>query len=407
MSNGRSRPCSLNRCLGGSVPNGTEARQSASRPGALDSEGRSGRASAPAVQDCIGSSELYNQDDSDYKVVSHGRRSRLDALKPKSPSMNIPPVGIDISQLSFDAALRLDAERSLTQQFRNGPTGFRRFARWLKTHGVGRIRLAVEATSTFAEALLEWAYHQGHEVFLLNAEHVAHYARSLGRRNKTDRVDATTIAAFITTHRVTPWRPPSPEQKTLRSLTRTRAQLVETRLHLSNQLSTAADAGAAHLRVVLHHVKTQLAAIEREIRAHVRAHPVLHEQVERLTTMKGVGPLTAAVLVAELPPITADTDPRTIAAWAGLTPCRRQSGRTEWRARLSRKGNSFVRAALFMPALVAKRYNPVLSSFAKRLAEKGKTHGAILGAIAHKMLRILVGLLRSNTNFDPNWSYQK
>ena len=116
------------------------------------------------------------------------------------------------------------------------------------------------------------------------------------------------------------------------------------------------------------------------------------------------GPASAA---EPPPPVTAQTDPRTLCAWAGLTPRRCQSGNREGRAHLGRKGNAYVRQALFMPALVAKRYNPLLQRFAQELAERGKTNRAILGALSHKMLRILVGMLRTKTDFDPNWSPQK
>lgn len=124
-------------------------------------------------------------------------------------------------------------------------------------------------------------------------------------------------------------------------------------------------------------------------------------------TIKGVGLITAATAIAELPPITAESDPRTIAAWAGLTPRRWQSGPREWTTRLCRKGNVYLRQALYMPALVAKRYNPLFRDYAIKLAARGKTSGAILGALSHKMLRIIVGLLRSSSDFDPNWSPQK
>ncbi len=318
--------------------------------------------------------------------------------------MKTIPLGIDLAKATFEAALLLDPLHALKAQFANSPAGFRRLARWLRTHGVRRVRLAVEATNTYAEALLEWAYNEGHEVFLLNPEQVAHYARSLGRRNKTDRVDAATIAMFIASHELTPWQPAPPEQKTLRSLTRARWQLVQLRNQLSNQLRTAAAAGATYLRATWQSVQTQLKAIERAIKVHVRQHAHLTEAVNRLRTIKGIGLITAATLIAELPPITPQTDPRTIAAWAGLTPCRRQSGNSEWPTRLSRKGNAYVRNALYMPALVAKRWNPLFKDFGQRLLDKGKTHGAVIGAVAHKMLRIVVALLRSNADFDPAWS---
>lgn len=321
--------------------------------------------------------------------------------------MNPPSLGIDIAQRTFAAALRFDQRRFLQAQFDNHIGGFRKLRRWLKQHGVGALRVGLESTNTYAEALAQWLHDEGHEVYLLNPERTAHYARSVGQRNKTDPADACTIAAFVANHEVTLWQPPPPEQKHLRSLTRTRRQLVDARTQFGNQLKTADAVAQPHLQALLLSLRTQIKRIEREIREHLRAHPALSEAVRRMMTLKGVGLLTAAIVLAELPPVTEETDPRAICAWAGLTPRRWQSGELELPARLSRKGNEHLRAALYMPALVAKRYNPLLKAFAERLAAKGKRTPAILGALAHKMLRILVGLLRTNTDFDPTWSFKK
>lgn len=321
--------------------------------------------------------------------------------------MNTPTLGIDIAQRTFAVALRFDQNRVMQAEFENHPGGFRKLKTWLKRHGAGRLRAGLESTNTYAEALAQWLHDEGHTVYLLNPERTAHYARCLGQRNKTDPADAVTIAMFVAHHEVTPWQPPTPEQKTLRSLTRTRHQLVALGAQVSNQLRTVAAAGRSHLTAVLKAIRTQLAALGREIAQHLRAHPAMHEDVRRLRTVKGVGLVTAAVTLAELPPITKDSDPRAICAWAGLTPRRWQSGQTELPAHLSRKGNAYLRDALYMPALVAKRHNPLLRAFAQRLAANGKSTPAILGAISHKMLRILVGLLRSKTDFDPNWSPKK
>jgi transposase len=322
--------------------------------------------------------------------------------------MNTPTLGIDMAKLTFVAALWFDRQRFLKAQFDNSPSGFRKLHTWCQTHGAGgALRVAVESTSTYAEALLEWLYTRSYTVFLLNPEQVAHYARACGQRNKTDPADAVTIAAFIAAHEATPWQPPPPEQKDLRSLTRARAQVVATVKALGVQLQTSAGPARPHLQALLDAARRTLRAIERDIAAHLRKHPRLGAQVRRLMTLKGVGLVTAAIAIAELPPITAQTDPRTIAAWAGLTPRRWQSGPREWTTRLCRKGNVYLRQALYMPALVAKRHNPLLRAYAERLAARGKRPGAILGALSHKMLRILVGLLRSNSDFDPNWSPKK
>lgn len=321
--------------------------------------------------------------------------------------MTTPSLGIDMAARTFVAALWFEDQRFSKAEFTNDARGFRQLQTWLKRHGLGALRVALESTSTYGEALARWLHEAGHTVHLLNPERVAHFGRSLGQRNKTDPADAVTIARFIAVHRATPWQPPAPEQRTLRSLTRVRHQLIAQRVQLDNQLKTAEPAAAAHLRPIVQTIREELARIDRQIAAHLRAHPALAAQVRRLRTVKGVGWVTAAIVLAELPPVTADTDPRALCAWAGLTPRRWQSGKLERPARLSRKGNAYLRDALYMPALVAKRFNPLLRDFGLRLAANGKSSAAILGAIAHKMLRILVGLLRTNTDFDPTWSPNK
>lgn len=360
------------------------------------------------MRDRIGSSELYCEvDDSVYKVVSHCRRFPSGAQKTYT-YMNTPALGLDMSLPAFSAALWFDVRHVVRATFDNNPAGFKQLQRWLKKHCVGpSLRVGVESTNTYADQVVEWLHGQGYAVYLLNPERTACYARCLGQRNKTDSADAVTIAAYVAQHECTRWQPPLPEQKTLRELTRTRHELTATATQLRNQLRTAGPAGRPALQAVLDSVLKEIAGLERQMHAHVKASPWIAEAVRRIRTIKGIAFVTAAILVAELPPIDEHSDPRSICGWAGLTPRRWQSGHTEWRSRLSRKGNAYVRNALYMPALVAKRHNPVLRAFATRLAQAGKSPGSILGAVAHKMLRIVVGLLRSKTDFDPNWSFQE
>lgn len=320
----------------------------------------------------------------------------------------VPTLGADMAQRTFTAALYFDAQRFLKKEFSNSPAGFRALSRWLRQHFVGPLRVGIECTNVYGEALAEALHTAGYTVHLLNPERVAYYARCRGQRNKTDPADAVTIAAFVSAHSdLMVWQPPTPEQKSLRSLTRARSQLVQTLGTLTNQLRTASDPGRVHLAQAQRALRQQLQAIGRQIAAFIRSLPRLREAVQRLMTCKGVGLVTAATVWAELPPIDAHSDPRALCSWAGLTPRRRQSGQVELPTRIGRAGNAYLRQALYMPALVAKRWNPCLAAFAARLKAKGKSTPAILGAISHKLLRILVGMLRSNSDFDPSWSPQK
>lgn len=318
--------------------------------------------------------------------------------------MNTPCLGIDISFSSFVAAIWFDDKRIATAQFANTPAGFGKLQRWVQSHGLGPVPTGIESTNTYAEALAHWLHERHFGVYLLNPEHTANYARCCGQRNKTDPADARLIAAYVAKHSLTPWIPAPPEQRHLRDLTRVRAQLLVTQRDLQNQLRTAAAPARPYLEAVLQKLKQQLLTLLKAIAEHLKQYPSLGEQVRRLMTHKGVGLVTAAIVIAELPPVTAQTDPRALCAWCGLTPQRWQSGNTERPAHLSRKGNCYLRQALFMPALVAKKHNPLLRAFAQSLLAKGKRPASVVGAVAHKMLRILIGMLKHQSDFDPNWS---
>lgn len=314
-----------------------------------------------------------------------------------------PVLGLDLAKDSFVATLRFDATRGPLATFPNHPGGFRRLKTWLHQHFAGRVRAGMEATGVYGQPLAHWLHRQRHTVHVLNPERVAAYARSLGQRNKTDPADARTIAAYVAGHTLPVWSPPPREHAQLQQLCRLRHQLGAQRQQLKNQLHCAAAVARGYLERLIGGFDAELARLETAIQRHLAAHCALREQVRRLTTVPGIGERTATVLLAELPPIRADSDPRALAAWCGLTPERHQTGPTEGRTRLSRAGNTYLRDALYMPALVAKRHNPLLRDFAQRLRGKTKRHGAILGALSHKLLRIAVGLLRHQKDFDPNW----
>jgi transposase len=319
-----------------------------------------------------------------------------------------PVLGLDVAQASFVAVLCVDATHSVRASFPNHAGGFTRLQTWLHQHFSGLVRAGLEATGVYSRDLAQWLHDQHPIVHLLNPARVAAYARAVGQRNKTDPADAGLIAAYVRGHALPVWHPPSPAHATLQALTRCRAQLESHRQALRNEQHCALPATARFYAQLLTALAQQLGQIEQAIQEHLRESPDLGTQVRRLDTIPGIGEKTATVVVAELPPISPDSDPRALSAWAGLCPCRRQSGQWQGRSRLGRAGNVYLRRALYMPSLVAKRYNPRLRAFALRLASQSHhTHGAILGALSHKLLRIMIGLLRHQQDYDPNLYREK
>ena len=146
----------------------------------------------------------------------------------------------------------------------------------------------------------------------------------------------------------------------------------------------------------------QIEQLAQRIREHIDQNPDLKERKELLTSIPGIADVTAARLLAEIPPLERFEGAPQLAAYAGLTPREHQSGSSVYRrSRLSKTGNAHLRHALYMPALVALRWNPTIQVFAARLRERGKHKMAIVGAIMRKLLHIVYGILKSGKPYDP------
>ena len=251
-----------------------------------------------------------------------------------------------------------------------------------------------------AEALLE----AGCLVSVVNPARVAAYAKSKLSRNKTDKLDAGLIADFCLTQNPPLWVPPGPEYAELRALVRLLNGLKDIQQAEKNRLGSGLRSAAVakilqdHIAYLDHQIKSLL----KQIKAHVKNHPNLKRQKERLVTIPGIGELTAFKLLAEMPEYTLFEDARQLAAFAGLNPKHRQSGKLKGRTPISKTGNANLRSALYMPAIVAKKHNPIVRDFCGRL-EGDKLPMEVIVAAMRKLLHIAYGVLKNNQPFDPEY----
>jgi transposase len=152
-------------------------------------------------------------------------------------------------------------------------------------------------------------------------------------------------------------------------------------------------------------IDEQLAQLKNQIKEHLKRFPHLKHEVNLLKSIPGIADLTAWRLLAELGIIARFADIRQVVAFVGLDPTRHESGRSVRGGRhISRKGRASLRSALFMPALTAQRYNPVLRAFAQRLQANGKLPKQIVVAVMRKLLHLAYGILKSGQPFDPCYS---
>lgn len=325
-------------------------------------------------------------------------------MNPAFPNLAI--VGIDVSKLTFDACLLRSAGSKLSAQFSNNSEGFAKLDTWLKVHHAGKALTGLEATGPYGVPLLWHLHTQGHVACQLNPRRIKDYARSQGRRVKTDRTDAALIASYLNSaERLQPWQPPAQALSDLQALVRRRQDLMDALQAEGNRRAANMNALIkASLDRQIKHLTTEVASINQAIQRHVLAHGPLQKSVRLLCSIDGIGPKVAVTILAEVPAISAFARARDVAAFAGLTPCLAQSGTSvRRRGRMSKEGSSLLRKMLYMAALqAAKRPRNAFHKMYQAFVARGKAKMCTLGAIMHKLLRVAFGVLKHQTPFVKN-----
>lgn len=320
-------------------------------------------------------------------------------------------LGIDIAKNKFDVHLRalLGSELHLTATFPNDPMGFQRLQRWLTQKAAcanDQLHACMESTSTYGDALADFLYGQGYLVSMVNPRRTRHYADSQLTRTVNDKIEARVIADFCASQRdkLMLWEPLSSEHRQLRDLTRARQALVDERDRFGNMLETAVGLARQTFLKQLQQLDRQIKQLQKAIQQFVALFPQLHQQIELADSVPGVGFVTAAAVVAELPPIEKIPQARQAVALFGLDPIKKTSGTSvDTAARMSRMGSRRGRRALYMPALVALRYNPIIRALGQRLQANGHTGKYVVVAAMRKLLRLIYGVIKQGRPFDPQW----
>lgn len=309
-------------------------------------------------------------------------------------------LGLDIAKAKLDACLLVGA-RARHAEFDNSPPGLTALRAWCQKHGVPAPATVLEATGRYSDLAATTLHAAGWRVHVANPRRIKDHARSLGRRNKTDRLDAALIASFGLTRALPDWQPASPSQQRLRELLRRLADLEGLLRAERNRVETAGDALVQKsLGRIVRVLEKEVAQLEAQIATHTETTPELHADLTRLCAVEGIGERTARWLCAERPRHLPNA--RAAAAWLAVTPRVRQSGSSlRGTAPAGSEGNRHLRRVLFMAALVARRRNPRLKTFADRLAAAGKTKMSVVFAVLHKLLKIAFALLKNQSSYQP------
>jgi transposase len=297
-------------------------------------------------------------------------------------------VGVDVSKDRLDVHVRPMGEAFAVA--RNGE-GLEELNRRLG--GLGVSLVAVEATGGFETVVSASLVGAKLPVVVVNPAQVRSYAQALGKRAKSDPIDAEVIARFAEATKPEVRVLPDEQTQALADLVARRRQIVQM-IAAERQREKRTQ-----LRRVLRSIKNVIAALEKELNDideqiddSIRNSPAWREKEDLLSSVPGIGPITARTLIASMPEL-GRLDRREVASLAGLAPWTRQSGQWKGKSFIG-GGRSDVRTALFMAALSAARYNPVLNVFHQRLLAARKPKMVALIAVARKLLTILNAILR-------------
>jgi transposase len=300
-------------------------------------------------------------------------------------------VGIDVAKESLDVCLLADSKRFSTS---NDSKGFVQLLKALPTPG--SCLVVLEATGGYQRAVVAELVASGHQVAVVNPRQVRDFARGLGFLAKTDRLDAEVIARFGQQAQPRSLEKSSGIQQELQQLVTRRRQLIDLRTAETNRLETATTKSVVKsLLSMIEQLEKKIRQIEKEMSKLVESDEALQCQAALIESVPGVGAITAATLIAELPEL-GRLNRQEIAALAGLAPFNRDSGKFHGR-RAIWGGRSAVRGVLYMAALSARRCNPVIQDFANRLKDAGKPFKVVLTACMRKLLVILNTIIKNNS----------
>lgn len=309
-------------------------------------------------------------------------------------------VGIDVSKARLDCAMLVGEAVTQSKSFDNDLAGHEQLRGWLQGSECQPGLIVVEATGGYESAVVAMLATAKLPIAVVNPRQARDFAKATGVLAKTDAVDARILAQFGRAIRPQVRAPKSEELSLLEALLTRRRQLVEMITAETHRRGVAPTRDIArqidrHLRWL----ERQLQAADDDLNGMIGKSSLMQRKLDVLTSVPGVGRVTAVALLAQLPEL-GSLNERQLSALVGVCPFSRDSGTMRGR-RVIWGGRARVRAALYMAALVASRHNPILRAFYQRLLSNGKAKKVALVACMHKLLLILNAMIKRNQMWQP------
>jgi len=294
---------------------------------------------------------------------------------------------------------------SKTKTFSNDIKGFAQLMQWVTPSKGNDVVFVMEATGVYYENLAYWLDSKGEKLSVLLPNKVKHYAKSLNLKTKTDGVDAQLLSRIGLERKLTLWTIPSKIMREVKFLSRAYREdkaklvIVKNQLHAKEHAHGCPASVIKRLKKQIAFLQAQLLETEAELRVTVMSDSLLSDKVTKISTIPGISFMTIISILAETNAFALVENAKQLVSYAGLDIQQNQSGAKEGKTRISKKGNSYIRNALYMPALCASKHNPDMKVFYNRIIEKKPAKKIGITAVARKLLILTYILWKNDTEF--------
>lgn len=327
-------------------------------------------------------------------------------------------VGIDVSKDGIAVSygtLNLKQEQQISKPmiFENNSKGFKElisFVKKNKNQSKATLYFVMEATGVYYENLAYFLTEKHQKVIVVLPNKTKNFSKTLDIKSKTDKLDAKMITQFGLERQLQLWQVPSPTIKALKSLTREynaikrMAAQVKNQLHAKEHSFEPLKESLKRSKATLTVFQKQLKEIEKQLKELVEKDSDLNDRIKKIDKIEGVGFMTIISIIAETNGFALIENAKQLASYAGLDVVYNESGLKKHKTSISKKGNRFLRQAVYMPAIVACRYNPKLKQTYMRLVAKKNIKKVAILAVARKLLILIYTIFKKNVEYIPNYN---
>ncbi|MCS3867829.1 transposase [Chryseobacterium ginsenosidimutans] len=328
-------------------------------------------------------------------------------------------IGIDISKDYLDCCFGTsdsfqNQKFGKSKRFKNDYCGYKELLQWSDEQNASReVFYVMEATGVYYEHLAYFLNEHHCKLSVLLPNMVKHYSRSLNVKTKTDQKDSEVLCRLGLERKLRTWNMPTKIMRDLKFLSREYREVkakinqAKNQLHAKHHSHDCPVSTQKRLKTQVSLLEVQVSEIESELRLLVMSDTEFSDKVKKICSIPGVSFITTICIIAETNAFALITNGRQLASYAGLDIQHNQSGNKEGKTRISKKGNSFIRHSLYMPALCATRFNPLMKEFYNNLKDRKPVKKIAVIAVARKLLILIYKLWKSNMEFDPNYIENK